>query len=79
MTGVTGPEKPGLAIDLGSTGFASNRTHSRKSRQVTMASLTELYRGISPSVNRITGEQCESHALRKGMTVPKLERWLSPN
>jgi 5-methyltetrahydrofolate--homocysteine methyltransferase len=31
------------------------------------------------SVDRITKEQVESYAARKGMTVAEIERWLSPN
>jgi 5-methyltetrahydrofolate--homocysteine methyltransferase len=31
------------------------------------------------SVDRVTKEQIEAYAARKGMTVPEVERWLSPN
>jgi 5-methyltetrahydrofolate--homocysteine methyltransferase len=31
------------------------------------------------SVDRITKEQVEAYAVRKGMTVAEIERWLSPN
>jgi len=31
------------------------------------------------SVDRITKEQVESYARRKGMTIPEAERWLAPN
>ena len=31
------------------------------------------------AVDRITKEQVEDYADRKGMTVPEMERWLAPN
>ena len=31
------------------------------------------------SVGRITKDQVEDYARRKGMTVPEAERWLAPN
>jgi 5-methyltetrahydrofolate--homocysteine methyltransferase len=31
------------------------------------------------SVDRITRDQVEPYAARKGMTVAEVERWLSPN
>ncbi|RLS35772.1 MAG: methionine synthase [Planctomycetota bacterium] len=31
------------------------------------------------AVDRISKEQVEDYALRKGMTVPEIERWLAPN
>jgi 5-methyltetrahydrofolate--homocysteine methyltransferase len=31
------------------------------------------------SVDRITRDQVESYASRKGMTIPEIERWLGPN
>jgi 5-methyltetrahydrofolate--homocysteine methyltransferase len=31
------------------------------------------------SVDRITKDQVEAYAIRKGMTVAEVERWLSPN
>jgi 5-methyltetrahydrofolate--homocysteine methyltransferase len=31
------------------------------------------------SVDRITRDQVENYAARKGMTIPEIERWLGPN
>ncbi len=31
------------------------------------------------AVDRITRDQVESYAARKGMAVPEIERWLAPN
>jgi len=47
------------------------------------ASISGLYFAHPESryfaVDRITREQVESYAARKGMPVPEIERWLSPN
>jgi 5-methyltetrahydrofolate--homocysteine methyltransferase len=31
------------------------------------------------AVDRLTKDQVEDYARRKGMTIPEIERWLSPN
>jgi len=47
------------------------------------ASVSGLYFGHPESryfaVDRITRDQVESYAARKGMQVTEVERWLSPN
>jgi 5-methyltetrahydrofolate--homocysteine methyltransferase len=47
------------------------------------ASVSGLYFGHPDSryfaVDRITRDQVESYAARKGMAVAEIERWLSPN
>jgi 5-methyltetrahydrofolate--homocysteine methyltransferase len=47
------------------------------------ASVCGLYFGHPESryfaVDRITREQVESYAARKGMSEPDIERWLAPN
>jgi len=47
------------------------------------ASVSGLYLAHPESryfaVDRITREQVEAYAARKGMTVPEVERWLAPN
>ncbi|MFM9011004.1 MAG: vitamin B12 dependent-methionine synthase activation domain-containing protein, partial [Planctomycetota bacterium] len=50
---------------------------------VPAASVSGLYFGHPESryfaVDRITRDQVESYAARKGITVTEAERWLSPN
>jgi 5-methyltetrahydrofolate--homocysteine methyltransferase len=75
-------EKPGLFQLLDAKNVAGmNLTESFA--MTPAASVCGLYFGHPESryfaVDRITREQVESYAVRKGMPEPEVERWLAPN
>jgi 5-methyltetrahydrofolate--homocysteine methyltransferase len=75
-------EKPGLFRLLDAKNVAGmNLTESFA--MTPAASVCGLYFGHPESryfaVDRITREQVESYAARKGMSEPDIERWLAPN
>jgi 5-methyltetrahydrofolate--homocysteine methyltransferase len=72
-----------ILFDLLQAGDAAGITLTESFAMWPAASVSGLYFAHPESryfaVDRITREQVESYAARKGMTVAEVERWLSPN
>ena len=75
-------EKPGLFALLDAE-RATGMKLTESCAMTPAASVSGLYFGHSESryfaVDRITRDQVEAYAVRKGMPVKDVERWLAPN